>query len=53
MRYVFCKSHKVDRLLLLQFENLFEKSNSNVSDGGTLTLVNSGTKYDFKYEKRH
>ena len=26
MRYVFCKSHKVDRLLLIQFENLFEKA---------------------------
>ena len=26
MRYVFCKSHKVDRLLMLQFENLFEKA---------------------------
>ena len=26
MRYVFCKSHKVDGLLMLQFENLFEKA---------------------------
>ena len=25
--------------LMLQFENLFEKKNSQVSDGGTLTLV--------------
>ena len=26
MRYIFCKSHKVDRLLMLQLENLCEKA---------------------------
>ena len=39
MRYVFCKSHTDDRLLMLPFVNLFEKSSSEVSNGGTLTLL--------------
>ena len=35
------KSHKVDRFLMLQFENLFEKSNSNVSDGAQELVLKS------------